>query len=138
LSQGGEVIVLTDSSGTIVDSVTFGLQETDISEGRWPDAAPLPFAEMSQATPGSPNKNATPTTTEIRITGIASNGAGGLTVSWFGEAGRICQLQYKDALDASEWIALGPPVTTPSASASTTDPSPPTMNRRFYRVVIIE
>ena len=37
ISAGGETILLSDTSGTIVDEVVFGEQETDISYGRFPN-----------------------------------------------------------------------------------------------------
>lgn len=37
ISAGGEEILLSDSSGTIIDMVVFGIQEADVSFGRWPN-----------------------------------------------------------------------------------------------------
>ena len=53
LSAGGEAIGLFDNAGTLIDSITFGEQTSDISYGRFPDAAdswqfydmPTPAAE---------------------------------------------------------------------------------------------
>ncbi|MCL4179863.1 MAG: lamin tail domain-containing protein [Verrucomicrobia bacterium] len=54
LSLNGEAIGLFTPNGILVDSVDFGAQTNDISEGRWPDAASARFF-MSNPTPGAPN-----------------------------------------------------------------------------------
>lgn len=55
LSSGGEEIGLIDTDGsTIIDSYTFGPQEMDISEGRYPDGADN-WIFMSAPTPGYSN-----------------------------------------------------------------------------------
>ena len=46
ISAGGETILLSDASGTIVDEVVFGEQETDISFGRFPNGTGA-FQEMT-------------------------------------------------------------------------------------------
>jgi len=58
LSSGGEEIGLIASDGsTIIDSYTFGSQNPDISEGRYPDGGET-WQFMSQPTPGSSNVTA--------------------------------------------------------------------------------
>jgi len=55
LSSGGEQIGLYESDGvTSVDTLTFGAQTTDISEGRAPDGSSS-WLSFSQITPGAPN-----------------------------------------------------------------------------------
>ena len=55
LSKAGSVIALCDPEGNLVDSVNFGAQSADISQGRWPDgAADIYF--MPAPTPGSANQ----------------------------------------------------------------------------------
>jgi spore coat protein CotH len=55
LSKSGEYIAIVDTDGvSIIDSVTFGPQATDISYGRYPDAASNWYF-MENPTPGSSN-----------------------------------------------------------------------------------
>ena len=54
LSGSGEMVGLYDSSGKIVDTVTFGAQANDISYGRFPDGGANWF-KLSPASPGSAN-----------------------------------------------------------------------------------
>ena len=58
LSQGGEAIGLFAPDGTIVDSVGFGPQTNDVSQGRFPDgSANVVF--LDQTTPGAANASGT-------------------------------------------------------------------------------
>jgi len=55
LSANGEFIALTSSDGiTIIDSISFGLQLTDVSYGRFPDATSS-WQFFDSPTPGSSN-----------------------------------------------------------------------------------
>jgi hypothetical protein len=57
LDKAGEAIGIFDSTAAgfvVLDSLSFGLQETDISIGRYPDGAG-PFVPMNHPTPGAPN-----------------------------------------------------------------------------------
>ena len=55
LSTGGEFIALTESDGvTVIDSISFGLQRTDTSFGRFPDASDS-WQFFSNPTPGESN-----------------------------------------------------------------------------------
>lgn len=64
LSKGGEFVGLSSPTGALIDSVTFGAQETDISYGRNPDnyaqwvffAAPTPGSRNGQSFNGFTNK----------------------------------------------------------------------------------
>ena len=57
LSKSGETIAVTASDGTIIDSVSFGVQTNDVSEGSIPDGGSQ-VVVMSPATPGSANQSA--------------------------------------------------------------------------------
>ncbi len=54
LSTSGESIGLFDSSGAVVDTLTFGTQANDVSSGRFPNGTG-PWFKMSPASPGSAN-----------------------------------------------------------------------------------
>ena len=56
LSKGGEAVLLvgTDAQGNqVLDSITFGEQETDVAFGRWPNGTG--DFQIVQATPGTEN-----------------------------------------------------------------------------------
>lgn len=52
LSATGEVIALFSPAGIVVDSITFGIQQTDVSYGRFPDGGPSLYSFF----PSSPGK----------------------------------------------------------------------------------
>jgi len=54
LSGGGEQVGLYDAAGTVVDTLTYGDQTTDVSFGRVPDGSTV-WAFMSTPTPGAAN-----------------------------------------------------------------------------------
>jgi hypothetical protein len=55
LSQSGEQIALFAPNGTNIDSVVFGVQTNDVSQGRWPDGNSGTFYYMTMPTPSAPN-----------------------------------------------------------------------------------
>jgi hypothetical protein len=61
LAKGGETIALYASDGTLVDSVTFGAQTRDVSQGRFPDGGDE-LRLFTNATPRLPNYLALPNT----------------------------------------------------------------------------
>jgi len=62
LSALGDSIFLYAPDGSVVDSVTFGQQAPDLSEGRWKDGEPAPFYPLGAFTPDAPNVFAVPNT----------------------------------------------------------------------------
>lgn len=57
LGRGGEFVGLSSPTGALVDSITFGAQETDISFGRNPES-PTSWTFFATPTPGSRNGQA--------------------------------------------------------------------------------
>ena len=54
-AQQGEQIALYDlNTATLIDSVQFGPQQTDVSQGRYPDGSAT-ILQLSRPTPGAPN-----------------------------------------------------------------------------------
>lgn len=57
LSGSGERVGLFDAAGAVLDTVTFGAQQADVSYGRHPDGGAA-FAFFEKPTPGASNKTA--------------------------------------------------------------------------------
>lgn len=55
LSASGEQLAIFNSSGSLIDSLTFGAQKSDTSFGRFPDGSNA-WKLMPQPTPGTANK----------------------------------------------------------------------------------
>ena len=73
LSKSGTSIGLFDRNAQAVDTVTFGAQTSDISEGRYPDGGTNIYF-MTHATPGAPNKfsNTAPVLASIPNTNVTA------------------------------------------------------------------
>jgi hypothetical protein len=135
LSQNGEQIGLYAPDGRVVDSVTFGAQSNDVSQGRWPDGNAPPFYFMPTPTPRAPNARPPP---EIRFREIRFEGANTVTLTWLTEPGRIYRVQYKTDLGEANWSILSGDVTANGDSASRTDNSVQGASQRFYRVLLVQ
>ena len=58
LGKSGDAVALqTPDRGTELDRVTFGAQNTNVSQGRWPNGASGAWASFTRPTPGKPNRN---------------------------------------------------------------------------------
>jgi len=136
LDQLGERILLADATGRPIDQVLFVAQETDRSEGRWPDAAPHPFYRMSPPTPGAPNSVASTEWPEIRIDDVRWNPATGVTLTWEALPGRTYRVRYCEDLGNGTWTELPIEVQAQNATASLTDPTVEGPGRRYYQVVL--
>ena len=128
LSKAGGVIGLFGSDGSRIDSVTYGPQEADVSQGRWPDGSDS-VGSMTLPTPGAPNVvTAKPS---LRLTARRSaGGAFGLEVA--GPVGPTFTLQSSTNL--ANWANLMATnlASTPLLLLDTNGLVP----RRFYRLAV--
>jgi len=61
------------------------------------------------------------------------------TIFWSAAPAKRYQIQFKDDLNNPAWTNLGGIITASGTTASATDtPVPPTIKRRFYRVVLVQ
>lgn len=85
LSANGEEIALFTPDEQLVDVVTFGGQSDNISEGRYPDGGPEPFALFLTPTPGAANNanfaNRPPVITQVANTTIDEGALFSVTVT---------------------------------------------------------
>ena len=128
LSATGETLTLTAPDGTVVDTVTFGQQVTDISRGRTPDgSATIDFLAAPSA--GTANTSAVPSpTASASITG------GIVTFTIATTPGFQYQAQYKNELTDATWTNLGGNVTASGSTLNVSD-APAPQTRGFYRAV---
>lgn len=66
LSGSGESIGLWNNESAVLDSLTYGNQETDISMGRYPDGGNF-WGFMTEITPGTANADPSPTVPDLYI-----------------------------------------------------------------------
>jgi hypothetical protein len=134
LNQDGEALGLFAPDGTAVDSIAFGDQASNVSEGRYPDSAPAPFAAMTTPTPGG--SNVVPGPEAPQAIGVTLT-AQGLLLRWKVQPGRVYQLEFTEDLGTSEWLPFGAPTTAPLAVLESTDPLTAGPPHRFYRLVLL-
>jgi len=132
LSQGGEAIGLFDPAGRAIDTITFGAQTNDISQGRWRDGASTIYY-MRSPTPRS--SNVLPEGT-VHLSSIAFTGPNTITLTWQAEPGRIYRVQYKNDLADAEWTNLAGDVEALAQTASKTDSTVNGVTQRFYRIIL--
>ena len=120
--------MLRAPDGTLIDTVTFGQQYEDVSQGRTTDGA-AEIAYLVMPTPG-----------------VTNSGAAGLPGVSFVKSGAVVtftlsvlpkysyRLQSKDDLTSATWTLIGEPVTATGASLTISDPAA-TVPQRFYRLL---
>ncbi len=129
LNKGGELIALFDPFGRLIDSVSFGPQTGNVSQGRWRDGMTNIYF-MTTPTPAAANvlPNPAPSILSI-VSGLDST----LTLTWTAQPGRIYTLESKNALN-EPWTIVPAEVTATSSTAELTI-SPPSTHQMFYRVL---
>jgi hypothetical protein len=130
LNQNGEAIGLFAPDGRLIDSVSFGGQTNNVSQGRWPDGnASLYF--MPSPTPLA--SNVIPTSmAEIQIVSASINSSDELVITWSAEAGTTYRVQFKDELNTATWTDLAE-ITAAGPLASSTQ-NRNAAPQRFYRI----
>jgi hypothetical protein len=134
LSQDGDIIALFGPDGVLVDSVSFGPQVPDISQGR-DSAGALVF--MDHPTPAGDNfVPEVPQEVLFRITDLVVESQGATMLGWASEPGLKYQVQCRNALGQTVWTDLGQPVTGGDGFVTAfVDRTPPQNGQRFYRVL---
>ncbi|HAB17753.1 MAG TPA: hypothetical protein DCE44_15030, partial [Verrucomicrobiales bacterium] len=102
LAASGEDLALFSPDGALVDGFTFGAQEADISEGRFPDGQPGSLVAFDQPTPGEVNQltggNRPPVVAAVPVKSVAEGSNLTFTVTASDEGGQI--IRYSLGADA--------------------------------------
>ena len=121
LAAGGDTIILRAPDTQLVDSVTFGPQATDVSEGRYPDGA----AQSQTLTEPSPAKR--------NILTIPTVTRDGTTVTLTFSTTPGVHYQVEASNDQATWQLLGPLQTAVTDTLSIQEDTG-VAPARFYRV----
>jgi len=117
-----------------VDSVTYGAQTNDVSQGRHPDGSNV-IKFMRTPSPRSANKadgeSQPPVPAEFSAVTWAESGKIGF--SWKSKAGETYVIQYKEDLGASDWLELRRITGTGTTTSIQTEIS--AAKQRFYRLI---
>jgi hypothetical protein len=137
LSRDGESIGLFAPDGALIDSVAFGLQVDDLSQGRSPDGVGS-IAFLTAPTPGG--SNALPYLADEGGPRLEPNSiqvaAGEVRFGWLSVVGRVYQVFYTEDLAAPDWQPLGPARTGVLPIMQAVDPT--AGGQRYYRLVEME
>ena len=134
LSKSGEAIGLFAPDGRPIDTVTFGPQTNNISQGRLPDgSAEVHF--LSRPTPRAANAPDSAATAPV-FTKIELLATGDLNLTWRTISGKTYRLEYKTDLRDLAWSTVGDyPATGSSLSVPDRIGVTP---QRIYRVGQLE
>ena len=124
LGKSGDTIALFDPDRRLVDSVVFGPQLTDISEGRFPSGAAT-LGRLTLPTPGTANAL-------TEVTGLTWTG-GTVTLTFTTTPGLQYQVEFSE--DLATWTPLSEPQTATGATLTLLD-SGASGSHRFYRLII--
>jgi hypothetical protein len=124
LSKAGETIALFSPDQVNIDTITFGAQNDDISQGRQPDGSAAPFVFFSRPTPGTSNTQAS-----FILVGATTSG-NNFVLSWSSEPGTTYVPQFKNDLSDPTWQSL--PAMTANGSATTL--TMPISGTVFFRI----
>lgn len=134
LNRGGEAIGLFAPDGSVVDSVAFGAQTNDVSEGRFPDGFG-PVAFMTVPTPGAANVLQQPPEPSV-LSHVMLTERGAFAFMFSTVAGRRYQVEYTDDLGTRQWTPLTNELVGTGAPVGV-GTGPPLSAQRFYRVVLL-
>jgi lamin tail-like protein len=121
LAAGGDTINLRAPDGQLIDTVTFGPQVTDVSEGRYPDGADR-SQTLTEPSPATKNILTIPTVTRDLTT---------VTLSFSTTPGVHYQVEASN--DLVVWQLLGS-LQTASTDTLSIQEDPGSASARFYRV----
>lgn len=133
LRQAGEAIGLFAPDGlTPIDTIVFGAQTNDISQGRYPDGAAT-LAYFQWSTPGAPNR-LTPAGLAPTLLAVLWQNSGQFRFTFQLPAPVTYLIEYTEDLRTRQWTPLRP-AQTASGVVEVVDDTPG-RRHRFYRVVI--
>jgi hypothetical protein len=130
LDKEGDAIALFAPDGSLIDSVTFGPQISNWSQGRVPDGT---LGLHFFVGPSPRGTNSLPLALPPRFTAVQQQPAGAVTITWQTTPGRLYLVEAKDNLDEIAWTPVSVPAPATSDTVSFTD-SIGVRRQRFYRV----
>jgi hypothetical protein len=127
LSTSGESITLFTSAGTVIDSVTFGAQQLDVSQGRYPDGSSTIMFFPGSDTPGKTNSLAQ----RQQILRSGNN----VLIHFYGYSSLSYTVQYRASVSSGAWIKLQSVFPSANGPVEVVDAILAGTPSRFYRLV---
>ncbi len=132
LDRNGEIIQLRDPSGRLVDTISYGPQVPDTSEGRSPDAAER-INLQTFPSPGS--VNTAPSENPLQLEVAFDPETSALLINWNSKPGRLYQLQTSDLISAHQWTTIHQITATQQTTSHSIPISP--VPERYFRILTI-
>ena len=132
LSGSGEAIALFAPDGTLIDSVEFGPQEPNVSEGRATNGGPGGLVRFLNPTPGRSN---TPVLPPV-LSALAITPDGLVTLQWSATPGASYQVRSAGALEGT-WVPQGDRINAVTELVEWQDPVP-SAGSRYYQIEVVE
>ena len=126
LSTGGESITLFTSAGTVIDTVTFGAQQIDVSQGRFPDGSTTIMFFPGSDTPGKTNSLAQ----KQQILRSGNN----VLIHFYGYSSLSYTVQYRASVASGAWIKLQNVFPSANGPVEVVDTIVAGTSSRFYRL----
>ena len=130
LAAAGEAIGLHAPDGRLIDSVTFGPQTANVSQGRRPDGGTT-IAFFTAPTPRGFNYQPPTSPVIVAPSVLGAN----VTITFSSVPGVTYRVQFKDDLGAAMWNNLPGDVTATGSASSKSDTNNGT--QRFYQVIAL-
>jgi hypothetical protein len=134
LSQSGATIALFGTGGTLQNTVSFGAQLENVSQGLFPDGNTNAVYFMPNWTPRASNQTGSPPPPQIA--GLTLQSDGSITFQATATPWRTYSLEFTENLAAAAWTPLGANQTATGSTLVLTD-NLPTQPQRFYRLVLM-
>jgi len=134
LAESGGTIALFAANGTLQNTVTFGAQLNNVSQGLFPDGNTNAILFMPNWTPRASNQTGLPP--PPRLAGVTLQPDGSLAFQVTATPWRTYSLEFTEDLAAPAWTQLGANQTATGSTLAVTD-SLLSRPRRFYRLVLL-
>jgi hypothetical protein len=134
LPQSGATIALFGPGGTLQNTVTFGAQLANVSQGLFPDGNTNAIYFMPNWTPRAGNQTGSPPPPQIA--GLTLQADGSIAFQATATPWRTYSLEFTEDLAAASWTPLGTNQTATGSTLALTD-NLHTLPQRFYRLELL-
>ena len=122
------------ANGTIQNTVTFGAQLENVSQGLYPDGNTNAVYFFTNWSPRASNRLGSPPSPQLGAFVVQAGGT--FTIQASAIPGRTYRVEFKDQLNAPTWTTLGTNLTATSSQIVVSGNLGSTA-QRFYRVMLV-
>jgi hypothetical protein len=134
LPQSGMTLGFFAANGTIQNTVTFGAQLENVSQGLYPDGNTNAVYFFTNWSPRASNRLGPPPSPQLGAFVVQAGGT--FTIQASAIPGRTYRVEFKDQLNAPTWTTLGTNLTA-TGSQIVVSGNLGSTAQRFYRVMLV-